>query len=105
MRFVPLKRVEPQDLQALHRIRERLITARTALVHEIRGLLNESGIVLPHSMATFRAWIVAQLEADPAKRTALSTAVFWHRYDEFHAVEKRRAYYAEKLAALGQAHP
>lgn len=40
-RFVPIKRVEPQDLQALHRIRERLITARTALVNEIRGLLNE----------------------------------------------------------------
>jgi transposase len=33
--------VEQQDIQALHRIRERLIKARTALVHEIRGLLNE----------------------------------------------------------------
>jgi transposase len=41
MRVVPIKRVEPQDLQALHRIRERLITARTALVNEIRGLLNK----------------------------------------------------------------
>jgi transposase len=41
MRLVPIKRVEQQDLQALHRIRERLIKARTALVHEIRGLLNE----------------------------------------------------------------
>jgi transposase len=29
MRFVPITRVE-QDLQALHRVRERLITARTA---------------------------------------------------------------------------
>jgi transposase len=38
MRFVPIKRVEQRDLQALHRIRERLIKARTALVNEIRGL-------------------------------------------------------------------
>jgi transposase len=53
MRCVPIKRVEPQDLQALHRIRERLITARTALVNEIRGLLNEYGIVLPQSIAKF----------------------------------------------------
>jgi transposase len=30
MRFVPIKRVEPPDLQALHRVRERLIKARTA---------------------------------------------------------------------------
>src|SRR2546430_11815885 len=45
MRFVSIKRIEPQDLQALYRIWERLINARTALVHEIRGLLSEYGIV------------------------------------------------------------
>jgi transposase len=105
MRFVPIKRVEQQDLQAPHRIRERLITARTALVNEIRGLLNEYGIVLPQSIAKFRALIVDKLEADQAKLTALSTEVFWHLYDEFLAVEKRLAYYDEKLAAIGQAHP
>jgi transposase len=105
MRFVPIKRIEQQDLQALHRIRERLINARTALVHEIRGLLNEYGIVLPHSLAKCRALIVDKLEADQAKLTALSTEVFWHLYDEFLAVEKRLAYDDEKLAAMGQAHP
>jgi transposase len=105
MRFVPIKRVEPQDLQALHRIHERLITARTALVHEIRGLLNEYGIVLPQSMAKFRALIVDKLEADQAKLTALSTEVFWHLYNEFLAVEKRLAYDDEQRAAIGQAHP
>jgi len=41
MRFVPIKNVEQQDLQALHRVRERLMGARTALVNEIRGLLAE----------------------------------------------------------------
>jgi transposase len=105
MRFVPIKRVDQQDLQALHRIRERLITARTALVNEIRGLLNEYGIVLPQSIAKFRALIVDKLEADQAKLTVLSTELFWHLYDEFLAVEKRLAYYDEKLAAIGQAHP
>jgi transposase len=104
MRFVPIKRVEPPDLQALHRIRERLITARTALVNEIRGLLNEYGIVLPQSITKFRALIVDKLEADQAKLTVLSTEVFWHLYDEFLAVEKRLAYDDEKLA-IGQAHP
>jgi transposase len=104
MRFVPIKRVEPQDLQALHRIREWLITARTVLVNEIRGLLNEYGIVLPQSITKFRALIVDKLEADQAKLTVLSTEVFWHLYDEFLAVEKRLAYDDEKLA-IGQAHP
>jgi len=41
MRFVPVKDVAQQDIQALHRVRERLVTARTALVNEIRGLLAE----------------------------------------------------------------
>jgi transposase len=105
MRFVPIKRVEPQDLQALHRIRERLIKARTALVNEIRGLLSEYGIILPQSLTKFRALIVEKLEADQAKLTALSTEVFRHLYEEFLALEKRLAYYNEKLTAIGQAHP
>jgi transposase len=105
MRFVPIKRVEQQDLQALHRVRERLINARTALVNEIRGLLNEDGIVLPQGMSKFRTSVVRQLEAAQAQLTPLSTAVFWHLYEEFRALENRVAYYNEKLQAMGQAHP
>jgi transposase len=40
MRFVPIKDVDQQALQALHRVRERLMGARTALVHEVHGLLH-----------------------------------------------------------------
>ena len=39
-RFVPTKAVDQQDIQALHRVRERLIGARTAWVNEVHGLLN-----------------------------------------------------------------
>jgi transposase len=38
MRFVPIKSVGQPDIQALHRIRERQIRARAALVNQIRGL-------------------------------------------------------------------
>ena len=89
MRFVPIKRVEQQDLQALHRVRERLIKARTALVHEIRGLMSEYGIILPQSMTKFRALVVRTLEDEQAKLTELSTEIFWQLYDEFLALEKR----------------
>jgi|SRR5882724_7138278 transposase len=40
MRFVPIKERTQHDLQAFHRVRERLVKARTALIHEICGLLN-----------------------------------------------------------------
>jgi transposase len=105
MRFVPIKQLEQQDLQALHRVRERLIKARTALVNEMRGLLHEYGIILPQGMTKFRTSIVHKLKEEQRKLTALSTEVFWRLYDEFLALETRLAYYDEKLTAIGRAHP
>jgi transposase len=54
MRCVPIKAVDQQDGQALHRIRERQINGRTALVNQIRGLLAEYGVVIPQGMAQVR---------------------------------------------------
>jgi transposase len=62
MRCVPMKRLAQQDIQALHRVRARLIEAKTALVNAIRGLLREYGSVLPQGMTKFRTSIVRQLE-------------------------------------------
>jgi len=47
MRFVPIKSIEQQDLQSLHRIRSMVVADRTALINQTRGLLMEYGIVLP----------------------------------------------------------
>jgi transposase len=47
MRFVPPKGIAHQDIQSLHRIRQRLVRQRTSLVNEIRGLLMEYGITIP----------------------------------------------------------
>jgi transposase len=63
MRFVPIKEVEHQDIQALHRVRDRLMGARTALVNEMRGLLAEYGIVLPKGVNAFRQAVVEKLRA------------------------------------------
>jgi transposase len=82
MRVVPITQLAPQDLQALHRVRERLVKARTALVNEIRGLLSAYGIVLPQRITKCRTSVVRQLEDEQAKLTPLSTAVFWQLYDE-----------------------
>jgi transposase len=54
MRGVPVKSVTQQDVQALHRIRERQIKARTALINQIRGLLVEYGIVIPQRASQVR---------------------------------------------------
>jgi transposase len=105
MRFVPIKRVEQQDLQSLHRVRERLIKARTALVNEIRGLLSEYGMILPQGITKFRRLIVPTLEAGEAQLTPCSRELFRQLYEEFLALDQRLASYDEKLTAMGQAHP
>src|SRR5438477_6870424 len=71
MRFVPTKNVDQQDIQALHRVRERLMSERTALVNEVHGLLNEYGIVIPKGVAKFRQAVVEKLESEPDKVTPL----------------------------------
>jgi transposase len=105
MRFVPIKEIEQQDLQAWHRARERVVKARTALVNEIRGLLAEYGIVLPQSVTKFRNGFLATLEMERAKLTALSQELFGQLYEEFGALEKRLAYYTATLEAISAAHP
>jgi transposase len=45
MRFAQLKTEEQLDVQAMHRVRDRLVQRRTALINEIRGFLLERGII------------------------------------------------------------
>jgi transposase len=46
MRFVPIKTDEQLDLQSLHRVRERWVVRRTAVINQIRGMLLERGITV-----------------------------------------------------------
>jgi transposase len=105
MRFVPIKELAQQDFQALHRVRERLVKARTALINEIRGLLSEYGIVLPHGVTKFRHGLLPMLEQEQAKLTALGREIFRPLYEEWLILEKRLTYYNEQLETIGRTHP
>jgi transposase len=87
MRFVPVKDVAQQEIQALHRVRERLVTARTALVNERRRLLAEYGRVLPQGLAKFRKALVSTLEAEQTKLTPVGQELFHKLFDEFGRLE------------------
>ncbi len=53
-RFVPVKTDEQLDLQALHRVRSRLVSERTAVINQIRGFLLERGIVVRQGLRFLR---------------------------------------------------
>ena len=45
--FVPVKTAEQQAVLCIHRVRQGVVTERTALINQLRGLLAEFGFVLP----------------------------------------------------------
>jgi transposase len=53
-RFVPAKTDEQLDLQALHRVRSRLVSERTAVINQIRGFLLEHGIIVRQGLRFLR---------------------------------------------------
>lgn len=62
MRFVSLKTVRQEDVQAAHRIRDKLMMQRTAKANQIRGLTSEYGLVAPIGIKKLRETIPAWLE-------------------------------------------
>ena len=67
MRFVPLKTVESQDIQAIHRLRSRLVKDRTALGNQIRGVWAERGMVIAQGMTRLRQQLPLIVEDEANK--------------------------------------
>src|SRR5258708_7589234 len=62
MRFVAVKTVEQQDLQAVHRIGSGLIEQRTAKANQIRGLVAEYGLIAPKELSHLREALALWLD-------------------------------------------
>jgi transposase len=62
MRFVEVKSIEQQDLQAVHRVRSELVAQRTNKANQIRGLVGEYGLVAPIGLGTLRRVLPDWLE-------------------------------------------
>ena len=62
LRCVPEKTQDQLDLQALHRVRSRLVSRRTATINQIRAFLIEQGITVRTGMHALRTSLFAILE-------------------------------------------
>lgn len=65
MRFVPVKSTQAQSRLAVHTARQGWVSARTAVINRLRGVLSEFGIVLPLKAATVRSRAGEQLDTVP----------------------------------------
>jgi transposase len=87
MKFVAIKTVEQLDLQALHRVRERLVSQRTSVTNQIRAFLLERGIAVRQGLRALRTEIPIVLamtdKLSPRMiRTIEDLCADWHHLDE-----------------------
>ena len=85
MRFVPIKTDDQLDLQALHRVRERLVSRRTSVINQVRAFLLERGVTFRKGPATLRAQLPEILEnADEKLSTRIRAllAMLWEEWKE-----------------------
>src|SRR6058998_1461498 len=88
MKFVATKTADQLDLQALHRVRERLVSQRTGIINQIRAFLLERGIAMRQGQRFLRAELPRILAAPPdvlsprMVRVIEDLAGDWRRLDE-----------------------
>src|ERR1700756_1013736 len=102
MKFVATKTAEQLDLQALHRVRERLVSQRTGIINQIRAFLLERGIAVRQGLRFLRAEL-PRILATPAEvlsprmvRIIMDLAEDWRRLDE------RIDHLSNEIAVLAQ---
>src|SRR6266700_2468707 len=88
MKFVATKTPEQLDLQALHRVRERLVSQRTGIINQIRAFLLERVVAVRQGLRFLRAEL-PQILATPRDvllprmvRVIETLAGDWRRLDE-----------------------
>jgi len=85
MRFVPIKTDDQLDLQALHRVRDRLMTRRTSVINQLRAFLLERGLVFAKSPARLRERmpeILENADEDLTPRMRNLLALLWNEWKD-----------------------
>jgi transposase len=88
MKFVATKTTDQLDLQALHRVRERLVSQRTGVINQIRAFLLERGLPVRQGFRFLRAELPRLLASPPEVLSPRMVQVIedlagdWRRLDE-----------------------
>jgi len=102
---VPVKTLEQQTLQVLHRVRTQWQAARTARINMMRGILREHGLPIGLGARTALTRIPALLQDDEAPLPDLVRHAVWLLLEEARAIEARLATIDQQLAQIARAHP
>jgi transposase len=98
--LVPKKSIEQQDIQALHRVRQRMVNHRTAVVSQIRGLLLDRGFAIGKSITRARRIIPEILSDVENEITLLAREALNELYDLFRDLDRRIIIFDRKIDAV-----
>jgi transposase len=104
MRFVLPKSLEQQDLQTAHRMRQGLISERTAVMNRLRGLLNEYGVIIAQRPAAVRRELPILISDTRNGLTPISRELIADLYEHFLQIERRVARTEAVMERLGETH-
>lgn len=81
MKFVPVKSIEQQEIQTLHRIRQRYVDSRISLSNQMCGLLSDYGFAFTIGVKAFEAGMLDVMEQeDIPKRVMEEINKVWLEY-------------------------
>src|SRR6202140_3259817 len=89
MRFVPIKTDDQLALQAIHRVRDRLISRRTAVINQLRAFLLERGMVFAQKPAKLKVAMAGILENAEAALTPQMRSLIDMLWSEWKTVEQQ----------------
>jgi transposase len=105
MRFVPIKTDDQLDLQALHRVRERLVSRRTAVINQIRAFLLERGITFRKGPASLRRQMPEILENAEAPLSPRIRALLATMWEEWKQLDGQVESFNTQIEAIGSEDP
>ncbi|MEP0001170.1 MULTISPECIES: IS110 family transposase [Marinobacter] len=100
MQFVPSKSVEQQDIQALHRARQRIVNHRTATACQIRGLLLDRGIPIGQAISRLRRAVPLVLEDASNGLSFRMRRTICELYDLMISLEERIKFFDKEIEAV-----
>ena len=101
MKFVAIKTVEQLDLQALHRVRERLVSQRTSVINQIRAFLLERGIAVRQGLRALRTEIPIVL-AMTDKLSPRMIRMIGDLCTDWHYLDERIETVSDEIATLSE---
>ncbi|AIL13935.1 transposase (plasmid) [Candidatus Paracaedimonas acanthamoebae] len=102
MRFVPIKSLAQQEILAIHRVRTRLVQAKTSLVNEIRGLLLEQGITISQGIIKFEQSLTDLLDPEIEELSPHFKEFLGELVKEFKFIKEKIERFEEHLQQLGK---